>query len=128
MSEYEITPDENEDPMDDFEDDALEPVHTFCYSNSVEIEAVRAYADDCSYPLEEFEAWCDEFEEAYCGVWSSGGEYAQDCAESMLIGDIDLDQWPLSCIDWEQAWNELKHDGYWEHNSDFHHVYIFRIV
>ena len=36
-------------------------------------------------------------------------DYARDLAED--ICDMKkCDQWPFSCIDWEQAANELKHD------------------
>ena len=40
----------------------------------------------------------------------AGRDFAQACAENSGL-ELSSD-WPLRCIDWEQAWNELSQDGY----------------
>lgn len=37
-------------------------------------------------------------------------EYAQDLAEETMGSRLDWGSWPLSCIDWEQVADELRHD------------------
>lgn len=57
----------------------------------------------------------DDFEESYRGDWGTGAgaDFAENLAEE--LGAISSErQWPLSHIDWDAAWNELTHDGYWE--------------
>jgi hypothetical protein len=39
----------------------------------------------------------------------AGRDFAQSLAEDTLELSSD---WPLRCIDWEQAWEELRQDGY----------------
>ena len=50
----------------------------------------------------------------YAGAYGSteaeaGRDFAQSLAEETLELSSD---WPLRCIDWEQAWEELRQDGY----------------
>jgi hypothetical protein len=40
----------------------------------------------------------------------AGRDFAQACAESSGL-ELSSD-WPIRCIDWDQAWNELHQDGY----------------
>jgi hypothetical protein len=51
------------------------------------------------------------YAEAYGSTEAEAGrDFAQVCADS---GDAKLSsEWPLRCIDWEQAWDELRQDGY----------------
>ena len=51
------------------------------------------------------------YAEAYGSTEAEAGrDFAQACAEN---GGLELSsEWPLRCIDWEQAWDELRQDGY----------------
>ena len=51
------------------------------------------------------------YAEAYGSTEAEAGrDFAQVCADN---GDAKLSSdWPLRCIDWEQAWDELRQDGY----------------
>jgi antirestriction protein len=86
-------------------------------------EAFGAYA---SYVGREY-ATLDGFAEAFCGVYESEADYAQELAEECGLVDGDAQQWPLYCIDWERAWRELDMGGdnysIPTGNGDF---YIFR--
>ena len=51
------------------------------------------------------------YAEAYGSTEAEAGrDFAQSCAENSGI-ELSSD-WPLRCIDWEQAWDELRQDGY----------------
>ena len=61
----------------------------------------------------------DNFEDAYQGQTEgiteerAGANYCQELAEDTGMIPDGL-AWPLNCIDWEQAWRELRiGDGYW---------------
>ena len=44
---------------------------------------------------------------------STEAEAGRDFAQALVEDTLELSSdWPLSCIDWEQAWNELRQDGY----------------
>ena len=50
------------------------------------------------------------YAEAYGSTEAEAGrDFAQSLAEDTLELSSD---WPLRCIDWEQAWQELRQDGY----------------
>jgi hypothetical protein len=51
------------------------------------------------------------YAEAYGSTEAEAGrDFAQACAEN---SGLELSsEWPLRCIDWEQAWDELRQDGY----------------
>ncbi len=80
------------------------------------------------------------FEESFCGEYESGSDYAQELAEaigcfsvehgsSSLGNPVDVSgRWPFTCIDWDRAWRELSHDGYWTERSGApsYGVYVFR--
>lgn len=70
----------------------------------------------------------ERFADAFCGLFASGADYAQELAED--IGAISRDaQWPLYCIDWERAWRELEAGGdNWSERAPGGDVYIFRAV
>ena len=44
----------------------------------------------------------------------AGRDFAQACAENngILLSPPHTMGWPITCIDWEQAWDELRQDGY----------------
>jgi len=61
------------------------------------------------------------FDDAYCGQvegWNedqAGADYAQQLADELGLPDNlnGTGTWPMSCIDWAQAWRELQMgDGY----------------
>ena len=50
------------------------------------------------------------YAEAYGSTEAEAGrDFAQSLAEDTLELSSD---WPIRCIDWEQAWDELRQDGY----------------
>ena len=100
-------------------------------------EAYGAYASDVGHEY----ATPEGFEDAFCGEWESGPDYAQELASD--AGYLTIDErdpygrgktrdlsnvWPFSCIDWEQAWRELTFDGYSAHDTGRGTVFIFRSV
>jgi len=67
----------------------------------------------------------DAFRDAYAGEWKDIADFAYELAED--IGAVpDAGTWPLSCIDWERAGNELMMDGYWAVNAQGGGIYVFR--
>lgn len=70
-------------------------------------------------------ATAEGFDEAFCGIWPSEADYAQELARE--IGEEIPDGWPFSCIDWERAWNELRLGGdNWSHYLGSGDYAIFR--
>lgn len=52
------------------------------------------------------------FEDAFCGEFDCGGDYAQDLADDLdLLPDPVFGRWPFTCIDWERAWGVLDVGG-----------------
>src|SRR5690606_34403278 len=51
------------------------------------------------------------FHDSYCGVYSSGADYAHETHVETCDRSVDLSQWPYTCIDWEAAWEELEAGG-----------------
>lgn len=47
------------------------------------------------------------FEDAYQGVHESGRSFAMEYAEECCAFDFDV-PWPLSCVDWDDAWRNLE--------------------
>lgn len=44
---------------------------------------------------------------------STEAEAGRDVAQSLAEDTLELSsEWPFRCIDWEQAWDELRQDGY----------------
>ena len=85
-----------------------------------EREAYRLACEDQGETIDE-----DSFRESYCGAYSSGEEYAQELAHE--LGSIPEDAaWPLTCIDWEGAWRDLRFDGYSTEPCSSGGVHIFR--
>ena len=77
--------------------------------------------EDCALLIQEAEglglsphSFCDGFQgEAEGSSEEEAGAYfAQELAESM--GEVDFPSlpWPQCCIDWEEAWDLLWHDGF----------------
>ena len=53
-----------------------------------------------------------EFSESFCGFWERPEDFAQEQAEQTADHDVDWNQWPINCIDWQSAWRDLSCDGY----------------
>ena len=80
------------------------------------------------------------FDDAYCGQvegWNedqAGADYAQQLADELGLPDNlnGTGTWPMSCIDWAQAWQELQMgDGYRLHQlngGDGLSWLVFRVV
>jgi len=70
-----------------------------------EWEPFRFYCDDrgevCS---------ADDFRDAYHGRWDDPADFAYQLAEDVGVMP-ESSAWPLSCIDWDQAWRELQMGG-----------------
>jgi hypothetical protein len=71
-------------------------------------------------------------EDSYCGQaegWSedkAGADYAQQLADEL---GVKLEGWPLSCVDWKDAWRELEMgDGYRLHSIGGGDWLVFRSV
>jgi antirestriction protein len=91
------------------------------------VAAVAAWADSTGTELSQWDGLTREaFEDAYCGEWESEADYARELADE--IGAVPSDvAWPMSCIDWDHAWNELRLGGdNWSHLAGSGHWYIFR--
>lgn len=101
-------------------------------ADGTDLGAVGAWASYEHGRVEEWDAPTREaFEEAYCGEWKSGADYAENLAEDIGALDSADARWPLTCIDWERAWNELRlGDGYYEvpTGAPAYEFYIFRGV
>lgn len=72
-------------------------------------EALAYWLND-GHASDDAEKLLDDLQDAYCGHWESGAEYAQELAED--IGAVPQDvAWPTYCIDWDRAWRELEYGG-----------------
>ena len=74
----------------------------------------------------------DNVEDAYQGRaegWSeerAGADYAQQLAEDLGV-KLDQMEWPLTCVNWEDAWRELQlGDGYRLHSLGGGDWLVFR--
>lgn len=68
----------------------------------------------------------DSFREAFCGVYDSPEDYAEELAADMGI-ELSGFGWPLNHIDWAAAWHDLDCDGYSaEYSSEAGGYVIFR--
>jgi hypothetical protein len=74
----------------------------------------------------------DNVEDAYQGRaegWSekrAGADYAQQLAEDLGV-KLDRMEWPLTCVNWEDAWRELQlGDGYRLHSLGGGDWLVFR--
>lgn len=70
----------------------------------------RTYSDEVLRALEEVESYCPDFRYGEALIRESHfTEYAQQLAED--IGAVDSNAtWPMRCIDWKQAADELRED------------------
>lgn len=73
-------------------------------------EAFKAYVDHEGVNGEDA---VSDFEEAFCGEYGSGADYAQELYEEIADAHdhTRLSTWPFNCIDWERAWGELDMGG-----------------
>jgi antirestriction protein len=90
----------------------------------VPVSAIIAWLDTNGQELTEASA--DELVDSYQGEHDSPEAFCMELAEDCGMLD-DSATWPTSCIDWAQAWRELRHDGFWSTWSDGT-VYVFRSV
>lgn len=60
----------------------------------------------------------DNIDEAYQGEYKSDSDFAEETAEQICDIDFRSLNWPLTCIDWEQAAKELMYD-YSEANGHY---------
>ena len=56
----------------------------------------------------------------------AGAAYAEQLADE--LGDYKPTQWPYYCIDWDQAWRELRFDGHWLQSTGGGDWLVFRSV
>jgi antirestriction protein len=91
----------------------------------VPIEAVAAFLDNTGYRIADLRM--NDFEDAYCGVWDSEEDYAQQFAEDLDLISEDS-RWPNDCIDWERAARELFMGDYWSERAPGGQVYVFRSI
>ena len=89
-------------------------------------EFAEAFAE-CSYEIEVVEAAleCDiqasDIGECYSGEFKSDEDFAMNMAED--TGAIDASaNWPMNCIDWEQAAKELMYDYCSENGYYFRNI------
>ncbi|HKZ20341.1 MAG TPA: antirestriction protein ArdA [Acidimicrobiia bacterium] len=66
-----------------------------------------------------------EFEDAYNGKHDSEEDFARGLADELGLIPENY-QWPVSCIDWEQATRELFMGDYWSSPAPDGGVYVFR--
>jgi antirestriction protein len=73
------------------------------------VAAFAAYRDNVGADY----ATVDDFRDAYCGEYDTEADYAELLADDLgaLSTATTGQQWPLSCIDWHQAWPELHYGG-----------------
>ena len=61
-----------------------------------------------------------------CTEERAGAAYAEQLADE--LGDYKPTQWPYYCIDWDQAWRELRFDGHWLQSTGGGDWLVFRSV
>jgi hypothetical protein len=108
--------------------------------DGAELEAVEAWVAYTGERPAEWDAPTrSDFEDAYCGRFGSGADYAESTFEDMGGFDVfgsasgsdrtrDLSSvWPFYCIDWERAWRELElGDGMHTADAGGGEVFVFR--
>lgn len=99
--------------------EAIERVKTAGYA----VEAVSAWRDHVGAEYADLDDLSD-FEESFCGEYGSEEEYAEELAEELELVPEEM-PWPLSCIDWERAANELFSSDYFSTEAPGG-VYVFR--
>lgn len=92
--------------------------------------AFAAYVADQGrdYAAQDWDAFKSQFEDAFCGEYESGADYAQELAEQLGLDD-DSARWPMTCVDWDRAWDELVLGGdNWAADAPGGRVFVFRPV
>lgn len=85
--------------------DKITKAEEMAEENSLTVEQNQAYINIVG---EEY-ATAEDAEEAYQGHYESDEDFAQEIADQ--LGSVDKNLvWPQTCIDWEQAAEELMHD------------------
>ena len=81
----------------------------YCNSDYQEIEVLKA-----AYACDVQPAYVDE---TYSGEFRDDADFAEETAHQLGLTD-NQQQWPLNCIDWDQAAKELMYD-YCEDNGHY---------
>ena len=86
-------------------------------------EATRWLIEDNNWPRDaaKFE---EAFEEAYVGTYSDIEYYIDELIDD--VHGVSLTDWPFMHIDYEAAWQDLRHDNYWAYKEECGSVHIFR--
>lgn len=94
------------------------------YANETDIWAYAEAFANSNYKIEVIEAASQcgvdiaDINEAYQGVYKSDEDFAREMAD--WAGAVDSDaKWPMGCIDWEQAAEELMYDYISSHDSHY---------
>ena len=99
------------------------------YINEIEeaghdLSAIEAYRDNVGEqytPLNDWENWIGDFEEAYQGEMSTR-EFAEQLADEAFI-PADSAQWVFTYFDYQKFERDLFMGDYWENKG-----YIFRSI
>ena len=76
------------------------------YHSATLLQELSALGADLDSLPESFQGIAEGFTES-----QAGAAYAQELAEELGITSAQCD-WPMRCIDWGAAWEELRHDGF----------------
>jgi len=80
-----------------------------CEKNKYDIKAVEAYLEFMSIEenLKNFDESLKYFSDVYKGYFCDNIDFAKKMAEKITNADILYTKWPIYCIDWEFASEEL---------------------
>lgn len=68
----------------------------------------------------------DNFTDEYLGEWGNLGDYARELAEDLAENRDAFDNWPMTCVDWEHAGEELRLGGdVWTALTSEYNVYVY---
>jgi hypothetical protein len=84
-------------------------------------DAVAAFLDHCGFDgSEDVVDVITHWQDTYRGSHTSGEEYAQEYFDSCASAEqvAASAQWPLNCIDWSHAWDELSYDHHTHREKD----------
>lgn len=106
-------------PIGDRDDDAFAAVFMAAQTAMLEArETLDAWDADEGQELAALEAFAEQAENAFAD-WHYGEplirdshfkNYAQDLADDLYGKELDSLKWPMSCIDWDEAADQLKQD------------------
>ena len=99
----------------------------YCSNADVDGDALLVYVEGVGDVGDTVDELIEAFCEAYQGTHRDMGDFAQDLVENVLGLDFSKLEWPMTCIDWEQAGSELRYD-YWYDDTRFGGIYVFRNI